>query len=77
MRRLPLDRGPAVITHGPQSGRSGAVSGTGIRHYITDEEDMMSPSRTLRPILALIVVGHVALVPVGAQSRARWVSSIC
>jgi len=29
---------------------------------------MMSPSRTLRPILALIVVGHVALVPVGAQS---------
>jgi len=29
---------------------------------------MMSPSRTLRLLLALIVVGHVALAPVGAQS---------
>ena len=28
----------------------------------------MSPSRTLRLLLALIVVGHVALAPVGAQS---------
>jgi len=28
----------------------------------------MSPSRTLRPLLALIVVGHVALAQVGAQS---------